>query len=186
MRLCSLSATNWICLCGEPSANSRMLSVWSRYFKEKYIRNAGCMFHKANAKQITFWHSFGIISVPHALFAYRCGHNFIYKLNKKHCGLFTVSHTAHIQLQYVQHNGTIMITWPAICPARSTFWNKTPKSQLPINRISSSFFAPHLSALLKAILECSTGSSSGPIYQNWILQVVEQLVLPAVRWSSYY
>ncbi len=39
---------------------------------------------------------------------------------------------------------TLMITWPALCPAGSTFWNKTPKSQFPINRISSSFFAPHL------------------------------------------
>ncbi len=34
----------------------------------------------------------------------------------------------------------LMITWPALCPAGSTFWNKTPKSQLPINRVSSSFF----------------------------------------------
>ncbi len=34
----------------------------------------------------------------------------------------------------------LMITWPALCPAGSTFWNKTPKSQLPFNRISSSFF----------------------------------------------
>ncbi len=34
----------------------------------------------------------------------------------------------------------IMITWPALCPAGSTFWNKTTKSQLPINRISSSLF----------------------------------------------
>ncbi len=33
-----------------------------------------------------------------------------------------------------------MITWPALCPAGSTFWNKTPKSQLPINWISSSIF----------------------------------------------
>ncbi len=33
-----------------------------------------------------------------------------------------------------------MITWPALCPAGSTFWNKTSRSQLPINRISSSFF----------------------------------------------
>ncbi len=54
-----------------------------------------------------------------------------------------------------------MITRPALCPAGSTFWNKTPESQLPINRISSSFFfAPHLLASLKAI-ECSTGPSIG-------------------------
>ncbi len=33
-----------------------------------------------------------------------------------------------------------MITGPSLCPAGSTFWNKTPKSQFPINRISSSFF----------------------------------------------
>ncbi len=50
-----------------------------------------------------------------------------------------------------------MITQPALCPTGSTFWNKTPKSQFPMNRISSSFFfAPHLPASLKAI-ECSTG-----------------------------
>ncbi len=53
----------------------------------------------------------------------------------------------------------LMITWPALCPARSTPWNKTPESQLPINRISSSFFAPYLLASLKAI-ECSTGLSN--------------------------
>ncbi len=54
-----------------------------------------------------------------------------------------------------------MVTRPALCPARSTFWNKTPKSQLPINRISSSFFfVPHLLATLKAI-ECGTGPSGG-------------------------
>ncbi len=34
----------------------------------------------------------------------------------------------------------LMITRPALCPAGSTSWNKTSKSQLPINRISSSFF----------------------------------------------
>ncbi len=51
-----------------------------------------------------------------------------------------------------------MINRLALCPAGSTFWNKTPKSQLLINRISSSFFAPHLLASLKAI-ECSTGLS---------------------------
>ncbi len=80
-----------------------------------------------------------------------------------------------------------MITWPALCPARITFWNQTPKSQLPINRISLSFFALHLLASLKAI-KCITGPSVGPIYQNWILQIVGpvgRLVLPAVRWSSY-
>ncbi len=50
------------------------------------------------------------------------------------------------------------------------------------------FFAPHLLVPLKAI-ECSMGPSVGPVYQNWILQVVEpvgRLVLPAVRWSSYH
>ncbi len=51
-----------------------------------------------------------------------------------------------------------MITQPALCPAGSTFWNKTPKSQLPINQISSSFFALHLLASLNAI-ESSTGPS---------------------------
>ncbi len=49
-----------------------------------------------------------------------------------------------------------MITWPALCPAGNTFWNKIPKSWLPIYRISSSFFALHLLASLKAT-ECSTG-----------------------------
>ncbi len=45
-------------------------------------------------------------------------------------------------------------------PAGSTFWNKIPKSQLPINRISSSFFfVSHLLASLKAIIECSVGPS---------------------------
>ncbi len=51
-----------------------------------------------------------------------------------------------------------MITRPALCPAGSTFWIKTSKSQLPINRISSYFFALHPLALLKAI-ECSTAPS---------------------------
>ncbi len=36
-----------------------------------------------------------------------------------------------------------MITRSALCPPGSTFWNKTPKSRLPINQISSSFFGPH-------------------------------------------
>ncbi len=66
---------------------------------------------------------------------------------------------------YKLHKVTLMITRPALCPAGSTFWNKTPKSQLPINQISSSFFAPHLLASLKAT-ECSTGPSAGPIYQD--------------------
>ncbi len=35
---------------------------------------------------------------------------------------------------------TLMTTRPALCPAGSTFWNKTPKSQLPIYRISFCFF----------------------------------------------
>ncbi len=34
----------------------------------------------------------------------------------------------------------LMINWPALCLAGSTFWNKTSKSQLPINRISLVFF----------------------------------------------
>ncbi len=39
----------------------------------------------------------------------------------------------------------LMITWPALCPAESTSWNKTPKSQLPVNRISSPiFFLRHI------------------------------------------
>ncbi len=29
---------------------------------------------------------------------------------------------------FVYSQRTIMITWPALCPAGSTFWNKTPKS----------------------------------------------------------
>ncbi len=53
----------------------------------------------------------------------------------------------------------LMITRPALCPVGSPFWNKTPKFQLPINRIYHIFLAPHLLASLKAI-ECSTGPSS--------------------------
>ncbi len=92
------------------------------------------------------------------------------------------------QFMVWQHHPHWMITWPALCPAGSTFWNKTRKSQLPINRISSFFFVPYLLASLKAV-ECSTGPSIGPIHQNWILQVVGpvgRLVLPAVCWSSYH
>ncbi len=51
-----------------------------------------------------------------------------------------------------------MITRPALCPAGSPCWNKTPKSQLPINGIHHLLFAPHLLASLKAV-ECSTGPS---------------------------
>ncbi len=43
-----------------------------------------------------------------------------------------------------------MITRPALCPAGSTFWNKTPKSQLPINRISSSFFCAASTGITKS------------------------------------
>ncbi len=54
----------------------------------------------------------------------------------------------------------LMITRPALCPTESTFWNKTPKSQLTINRILSSFFLrPIYLASLKAV-ECSMGPSS--------------------------
>ncbi len=35
---------------------------------------------------------------------------------------------------------SLMITWPALCPAGSTFCNKIPKSQLLVSQISSSFF----------------------------------------------
>ncbi len=77
-------------------ANKQTLSVWSRYFKEKYVRNhtdvdvrsfwqpknnhwnscsIACV---VNIEQATFWHSFAFESVPHALFtfAYRCGCTF--------------------------------------------------------------------------------------------------------------
>ncbi len=37
--MCRRTAFAFIRLCGVCSANRRMLSVWSRYFKEKYIRN---------------------------------------------------------------------------------------------------------------------------------------------------
>ncbi len=39
MWTCSRGTENSICLCSEHSVNSWMLSVWSRYFKEKYVRN---------------------------------------------------------------------------------------------------------------------------------------------------
>ncbi len=80
MWTCSRGAANSIRVCGERLVNSQMLSVWNWYFKEKYIRNDGCTFKYANAKQTTFWHSFEFASAPHALFAfaYKCGHNFEY------------------------------------------------------------------------------------------------------------
>ncbi len=70
MWTCSRSAANSIRLCSKCSVNNRMLSIRSRYFKEKYVRNAGCMFNKANAKQTTFWHSFGFASVLHSFFVF--------------------------------------------------------------------------------------------------------------------
>ncbi len=86
----------FIRLCGVCSANRRTLSVWSQYFKEKYVCNHSdvdvhsfgqpmnnqwnaCSFAcAANAEQATFWHSFAFALVLHALFAftYRCGRAF--------------------------------------------------------------------------------------------------------------
>ncbi len=45
MWMCSQVAVNNIRLCGEHSVNSLTLSVWSRYFKEKYVRNVGHTFN---------------------------------------------------------------------------------------------------------------------------------------------
>ncbi len=93
MCTCRRTAFAFIRLCDVCSANRQMLSVWSRYFKGKYVRNRtdvevhsfgqptndqwnACSFAcAANAEQATFWHSFAFASVSHALFAfaYRCG-----------------------------------------------------------------------------------------------------------------
>ncbi len=93
MWTCRRTAFTFIRLCGICLANRRMLSVWSWYFKEKYVRNHtdvdvhsfgqpsnnqqnACSFAcAANAEQATFWHSFAFTSVLHALFAFvhRCG-----------------------------------------------------------------------------------------------------------------
>ncbi len=70
MWTCSWCAANSIRLCGERSVKIRTPSVWSRYYKEKYVRNVGCTINKANTKQITFWHLFGFTSVPHASFTF--------------------------------------------------------------------------------------------------------------------
>ncbi len=91
--MCRRTAFTFIRLCGICSANWRTLSVWSWYYKGKYVRNHTdvdlhlfgqptnnqqntCLFAcVANAEQATFWHSFAFPSVPHALFVfvYRCG-----------------------------------------------------------------------------------------------------------------
>ncbi len=87
MWTCSRDAANSIHLWSECSVNNSVtLSVWNRYFKEKYVYNAGCMFNKANAKRTTFWHSFSFASVPYAsfAFAYRYRHTFklsLYSVN---------------------------------------------------------------------------------------------------------
>ncbi len=93
MWTCRRTAFAFIRLCGVCSANRRTLSVWSRYFKEKYVchhtdvdvhsfgqptnnqRNACSFAYVANPEQATFWHSLAFTSVSHALFAfaYRCG-----------------------------------------------------------------------------------------------------------------
>ncbi len=39
MWTCRRTAFSFIRLCGVCSANKRMLTIWSRYIKEKYIRN---------------------------------------------------------------------------------------------------------------------------------------------------
>ncbi len=96
MSTCKRTAFTFIRLCGVCSANRRTLSVWSRYFKEKYVRNYtdvdvhsfrqpmnnqrnACSFAcAANAEQATFWHLLAFAFIPHALFAfaYRFGHAF--------------------------------------------------------------------------------------------------------------
>ncbi len=76
MWTCRRTAFSFICLCDVCLANRRMLSVWSRYFKEKYVhihidvdvhsfmqpmnnqRNACSFAFAANTEQATFWHSF--------------------------------------------------------------------------------------------------------------------------------
>ncbi len=39
MRMCRQGTANDIRLGGEHSVNNQMLSIWSRYFEKKYIRN---------------------------------------------------------------------------------------------------------------------------------------------------
>ncbi len=93
MWICRRTAFAFIRLCGICLANRRTLSVWSQYFKEKYVCNHtdvnvhsfgqptnnqqnACLFAcLSNTEEATFWHSFAFASVPHALlaFAYRCG-----------------------------------------------------------------------------------------------------------------
>ncbi len=93
MWTCQRTAFTFIHLCGACLANRQTLSVWSRYFKEKYVRShtdvdahsfgqptnnqwKACLFAcAANAEQVTLWHWFAFASVSHVLFAfaYRCG-----------------------------------------------------------------------------------------------------------------
>ncbi len=54
MWTCSRGATNSICSCDECSVNSRMLLVWSWYFKEKYIRNAGLSLTRQTSNKLFF------------------------------------------------------------------------------------------------------------------------------------
>ncbi len=42
---CSRGVANSICSCGKCSVNSQTLSVWSQYFKDKHVCNAGRMFN---------------------------------------------------------------------------------------------------------------------------------------------
>ncbi len=94
MWTCSQSAANSIRFYGECSVNSPMLSVWSRRFKEKYVRNhtdvdvcfaslkkkneSGTLLRLLSRRMLKkplfahMEHSFRFVSVPHASLAFVC------------------------------------------------------------------------------------------------------------------
>ncbi len=62
----------------------------------------------------------------------------------------------------------LMVTRPALCIAGSTFWNKILKSQLPINRISLSFFCVASTGITESNRMLQVLPVE-PMYQNLIL-----------------
>ncbi len=80
----------------------------------------------------------------------------------------------------------IMITRPTLCPAGSTFWNKTPKSRLPINQISSSFFWATSTAVTESNrMQYGSFRRTNISKLNFASSKAGGTAgLPAVRWSS--
>ncbi len=129
MWTCRRTVFAFIRLCGVCSANRQMLSIRSRYFKEKYVhnrtdvdvhsfgqptnnqRNACSIACAANTEQATFWHSFAIASVLYALFMYKCGCALTRTCTWYYCACAGQVHSHFKFLQIITGHETCFSSW---------------------------------------------------------------------------